>query len=88
MTDGARPHHDGCGPRLPSTRPPPPTRMAHAFEEYTDTPLWRVVAAAVAELEETREITISTAPDYVIGYLCQRLVAGRIASEQALTYEP
>jgi len=62
--------------------------MAHAFEEYKDTPLWRVIAAAVAELEATREITVATAPEYVIGYICQQIVAGRIATSSALTYEP
>ena len=62
--------------------------MAHQFTDYQDTPLWRVVAAAVAELEATREIAVATAPDYVIGYLCQRLVAGRIASPSAIAYEP
>ena len=62
--------------------------MAHSFDQYKETPLWRVVAAAVAELEATREITVSTAPDYVIGHLCQQLVAGRLTSETALTYEP
>ena len=62
--------------------------MSHQFDEYKDTPLWRVVAAAVAELQATREIAVATAPDYVIGYLCQQLVAGRIAAESALTYEP
>jgi hypothetical protein len=62
--------------------------MAHAFEEYKDTPLWRVVSDALAELQATHEITIETAPDYVIGYLCQQLVLGRIAAETALVYEP
>ena len=62
--------------------------MANAFDEYKDTPLWRVVATAVAELEATREITVATAPDYVIGFICQQLVAGRTISDAALTYEP
>jgi len=62
--------------------------MTKAFDEYKDTPLWRVVAAAVAELEATREITVATASDYVVGYLCQQLVAGRVAAEAARGYEP
>ncbi len=62
--------------------------MTHVFDEYKETPLWRVVAAAVAELEATREIALATAPDYVVGYLCQQLVAGRVAAAAALTYEP
>jgi hypothetical protein len=62
--------------------------MPNAFDEYKDTPLWRIVVAAVAELQTTREIAVATAPDYVIGYLCQQLVAGRVVGESALTYEP
>jgi hypothetical protein len=62
--------------------------MSRAFDEYQDTPLWRVVAAAVAELETTREITVATAPDYVIGYLCQQLAGAQLATEAALAYEP
>lgn len=46
---------------------------ARPFAEHRDTALWRTVAAAVGELEATREITLGTAPDYVIGYLCQQI---------------
>ena len=62
--------------------------MANAFEEYKDTPLWRVVAAALTELETTREIAVATAPEYVIGYLCERLVTGRMTTPGARTYDP
>ena len=62
--------------------------MTRPFEQFHDTSLWRVVAAAIAELEATREISISTAPEYVVGYLCQRLVSGRVAHEASLTYDP
>lgn len=52
------------------------------FAEYRDTPLWHVIAAAVAELEATKEIAVATAPEYVIGYLCERLVdRGAIAPD-------
>lgn len=62
--------------------------QSRPFAEYRDTPLWRVVAAAVAELETTKEIAVSTAPEYVIGYLCQRLVAGRAVAPDALRDAP
>jgi hypothetical protein len=62
--------------------------MTHPFNEYRDTPLWRVVAAAVAELEATREVAVSTAPDYVVGYICQQLVAARVTAPTALDYAP
>jgi len=58
------------------------------FAEYADTPLWHAVAAAVAELEATRQITLATAPDYVVGYLCQQLVARHAVLPAALTDEP
>ena len=45
-------------------------------------------AEAVAELETTKEIAIATAPEYVIGYLCQRLVDGRAIAPDALRDEP
>jgi hypothetical protein len=60
----------------------------HPFEEYRDTPLWRTVAAAVAELEATREITVATAPEYVIGFLCQQLVVRNAVAPAALTDDP
>ena len=62
-----------------------PTRP---FAEYRDTPLWRVLESAVAELEATREIAVSTAPEYVIGYLCERLVRGHAVVSEALRDEP
>ena len=55
------------------------------FAEYRDTPLWDVVAAAVAELETTKEIAVHTAPDYVIGYLCQELAVKWLVASSALT---
>ena len=62
--------------------------MTHAFDEYKDTPLWRLVASAVAELEATHEISLATASDYVVGHLCERLVAARLTAETALGYDP
>ena len=55
-----------------------------AFPEYRDTPLWRAVASALAELEATREVAVSTAPEYVIGYICRELAAKSVASPSAL----
>ncbi|AHG93709.1 hypothetical protein J421_6174 (plasmid) [Gemmatirosa kalamazoonensis] len=62
--------------------------MAGPYDEYKDTPLWRSLAAAVVELEASREIAVATASDYVVGYLCQTLVAAQLAAPRALTYDP
>ncbi len=52
--------------------------MSDLFARYRDTPLWDAVAASIVELSSTREITVNTAPDYVIGYLCRELVAKKL----------
>jgi hypothetical protein len=58
------------------------------FAEYRDTPLWRLLESAMTELQETREIAVATAPEYVIGYLCDRLVSSRVVAPGALGDEP
>ena len=61
--------------------------MAHPFQEYRDTPLWHALAGALAELEASREVRVDTAPEYVIGYLCQELAAKWVVASSALTRE-
>ena len=48
------------------------------FAEYRNSRLWSAVEASINELVATDEITLNTAPDYVIGYLCQELVAKKL----------
>ncbi len=48
------------------------------FAEYRNSRLWSALEAAITELVATHEVTVNTAPDYVIGYLCQELVAKKI----------
>ena len=52
--------------------------MSDLFARYRDTPLWKAVEGSIAELTSTREITVNTAPDYVIGYLCRELMAKKL----------
>lgn len=54
------------------------------FGEYRNTPLWRAVAHALSELEASNEVSVSTAPEYVIGYLCRELAAKRVVITTAL----
>lgn len=51
---------------------------SHRFDEYRQTRLWSVLEASMAELTATREVTVNTATEYVIGYLCQELVAKKV----------
>jgi hypothetical protein len=54
------------------------------FAEHRDTRLWSAIEASINELVATREVSINTASDYVVGYLCQELVAKKlIAAEES-----
>lgn len=61
--------------------------MAPLYAEYRGTPLWRALADALSELEATGEVKVETAPDYVIGYLCQELAVKWVVASSALTRE-
>ena len=62
--------------------------MSRPFEQFEDTPLWRSLADALAELEASKELALATAPAYVIGFLCERLTAARLTVPDALGYDP
>jgi hypothetical protein len=51
---------------------------SRGFDEYRDTPLWAAVETTITELAASREITVNTGPEYVIGYLCQELMAKKL----------
>lgn len=48
------------------------------FDEYRNSPLWKALEASIAELVTSREVSVNTAPDYVVGFLCQELVAKKL----------
>jgi hypothetical protein len=50
----------------------------HPPSEYRETPLWTALEDAIAELINSREIAVHTAPDYVIDHLCRALVAKKL----------
>ncbi len=62
--------------------------MTQQYNQFIDTPVWRTVAAAIAELEKNKDLMITTAPEYVVGFLCQQLVVRRIVGATALEYDP
>ena len=54
------------------------------FATYRDTPLWSAVETTIGELTSTREVSVNTATDYVIGYVCQELVAKKLIVSSGL----
>jgi hypothetical protein len=45
----------------------------HPYRALEDGPLWAAVADALTELERNNDLTLHTARELVIGYLCERL---------------
>lgn len=52
---------------------------ARQIAEYRNTPLWTALESAIDELAASRELSVNTAPEYVIEYLCRELVAKKLA---------
>jgi hypothetical protein len=60
--------------------------VTRPFAEHRDSTLWRALEQILTELVATQEITINTAPEYVIGYFCRELTAkGMVASRGSET---
>ena len=62
--------------------------MPHPYEMYEGTPLWSAIASAVSGLVENRDLEVTTAPQYVVGFLCQSLVRSGLVSPEAVTRVP
>jgi hypothetical protein len=60
---------------------------SRAYDEYRNSALWSALEQTLGELIATREVTINTAPEYVIGYLCRELMAKRVVTAEALPAE-
>jgi hypothetical protein len=64
-----------------------PSRAARPLAEFQHTPLWRAIGKALTDLETSGEVAVATAPEYVIGYLCQELAAKGIVTDEAITQD-
>ncbi len=51
--------------------------MPHPYEKYQSMRLWTCVDKTIAKLERNGDIDLKTPREYVIGYLCQELIAQR-----------
>ena len=59
---------------MPSTSRP--------FDDHRDSRLWSAIEDSINELVATREISVNTARDYVVGYLCQELIAKKLVAAE------
>lgn len=58
--------------------------MTRPHDAYERSALWHALATSLDELQVTGEIALATAPEYVLGYLCQELAARGIITEYGL----
>jgi hypothetical protein len=54
--------------------------VTRPFDEHRNSALWRALDQIVTELVASQEISINTAPEYVVGYLCRELTAKGMVS--------
>jgi hypothetical protein len=47
--------------------------MAHPYEEFEGTALWKAIDAELGDLVANGDLTLTTAREYVVGALCKRL---------------
>ena len=47
--------------------------MSSPYEKYKDSSNWKIIGQALNDLIENKDIELTTAPDYIVGYLCKKL---------------
>jgi hypothetical protein len=61
--------------------------MMHPYTEFEQTRLWQAIDSVIIELERNQDVELSTAREYVIGYLCQQLAARQVVTPASLANE-
>ncbi len=51
---------------------------ARRIAEHRDTPLWAALDSAIGELVASRELSVNTATEYIIEFLCCELTAKKL----------
>ncbi|MGH2318840.1 hypothetical protein ACRC6Q_13840 [Planococcus sp. SE5232] len=50
------------------------SRMTHPYEKYENTELWKKIDQALDELVENQDIEEITKREYIVGYICKKLI--------------
>ena len=61
--------------------------MSYPYSQFEETPLWKAIDTAIAELERNRDVELTSARMHVIGYLCQQLDAQGTVMDSSLLRE-
>jgi len=53
----------------------------HPYNEFENTPLWKIVEEAISDLESNQDLDLTTSPEYFIGYICRSLVNKGVSTD-------
>ena len=71
------------GRRGPRTETGDPMKSEHPYQQFENTTVWAILERSLQELVSNKDVTITTHPRYVIGYLCQQLSSdGLLVAEE------
>ena len=59
--------------------------MSHPYEKYEETKLWKTIDSVLSDLERNQDLKLTTAREYVIGYLCKKLALEELITEKAIS---
>jgi hypothetical protein len=45
--------------------------MSHPYEQFENTPLWKVINKGIDDLVENNDLEETTRREYIVGYLCK-----------------
>lgn len=58
--------------------------MKHPYVEFEKTPLWKTLDKAISDLQKNQDFKLTTAQQYVVGYLCKQLVKRKLVVATAI----
>lgn len=61
----------------------PKNAPIHPYAKYEGTALWHVVKKAIADLEANQDLSLNEWHQYVVGYVCKKLVTGELVNAKA-----
>jgi hypothetical protein len=61
--------------------------LTHPYSQFEGSDLWRVLERALTDLSANQDLTVTTAPEYVIGFFCRALASQSDESPRDLRLE-
>ena len=56
--------------------------MEHPYKDFENSDLWKSLDKALVELEANQDVQITTAREYVVGYICKYLLEKEVSTKK------